>query len=717
MKTSQLTRSVILSALFFFTIANLYAQNRCGTMPLLEKRFERNPSLRASFEKREIELKQVIQQRIQNKKAQRELAGTLVIPVVFHIVMQDPSSVTDAQILAQLDTLNRDYSGTNGDSVRIPSYFKPFFGKSEIGFCFAKRTPGNEPTTGIVRHTTSEESFSNFDNEAVKHASLGGADAWDSDRYLNIWICDLSSDLLGYATFPGDGADDEQGVVIDAGSLPGGALTGYNGGKTLTHELGHYFNLYHPWGSGSSNSDCSDTDFVSDTPVKSGPTTGCPSGVQTDNCTMAAPGVMYQNFMDYSSDNCLVMFTSMQTIRMEVSIATSRPLLLLSNGCESLNLVNYDVQPTLINEPPYRLCGPTFTPVVNIFNRGNITTTSLTIHARIDNGDIVTTNWTGSLASLGTVNAVLSTMTTSVGYHALTIYTSGPNGNADQVAGNDTISSAIMYFSPVIAPIVESFEGNTFPPEGWDIINEDGAIGWEKIAGYAKTGNNAVYKDNFSDERFGQKDYLRLPVVNISNTDSAFISFQVAAAVRSNPLDNGTLWDTLQVLISTDCGKTYTSIYKKWGLNLITRTTAATDEFFPNSNEWRKDSVNISAWISEGDVLLAFRTTNENENNIFLDDINVRTVTVNPNLKTRGFMITPVPSKGPIAVQFYPQPTDLKAIAIFSSLGQKVAETLISSGAANSYYTYDLSRNAPGVYIVRIYFANKTLTRKIVLIP
>ena len=89
---------------------------------------------------------------------------------------------------------------------------------------------------------------------------------------------------------------------------------------------------------------------------------------------------------------------------------------------------------------------------------------------------------------------------------------------------------------------------------------------------------------------------------------------------------------------------------------------------------------------------------------------------MNPNLKAKGYIISPNPTNSQVTVQFYPQPTDLKAIVIFSSLGQKVAETLITSGQANNYYTYDLGRNAPGVYIIRAIFADKTITRKIVLV-
>ena len=712
MKTS-LFKTALVSVVCVFAL-QLNAQRNCGTMELLQNKFKRNPALKIAFENNERVLQNLIQQRQKIKSFAKTLATPIVIPIVFHVVLPNPSIVTEAQLLAQLDTINKDYAGLNGDSVRIPSYFKSLFGKSGISFCLAQRTPTDVPTDGIDRFASTKATFSNSDGESVKHANLGGVDAWDPARYLNIWICDLSNDLLGYGTFPGSSNADEQGVVVDYGSLPAGPLNGFNKGKTMTHEIGHYFNLYHIWG--DDDGACTGTDYVNDTPNQANSTAGCPTGVQVDACSTASPGFMYQNYMDYTGDDCLVMFTTEQVDRMEAALTLDRASLLTSNGCTPVNLKNYDAQPRLINSPSSRLCDANFTPTVTIFNRGAVTLTSLTITAKIDNGTPVVTNWTGSINSLTSTSVTLSGMTTPTGNHILTVYTTNPDGVLDQNTSNDTLNQSIMYFPPVTPPVTESFEGTTFPPEGWDIVNEDGLVTWQKINGYAKTGNNSVYINNFNDHLTGQKDYLRLPTVNISNVDSAFISFQVAAATFSNPSDAGNAWDTLEVVLSTDCGKTYTSIYKKWGADLITRPGATGTEYFPSAGEWRKDSVDISSFISQGNVLLAFRNTNEWENNIFVDDINVRTVTVNPNLKQQGFLVTPNPTSGQIAVQFYPQPDKLKGIVIFSTVGQKIAETIVTPGQANNYYSYNLSQFAPGVYIVRALFTDKTITKKIVLV-
>ena len=174
------------------------------------------------------------------------------------------------------------------------------------------------------------------------------------------------------------------------------------------------------------------------------------------------------------------------------------------------------------------------------------------------------------------------------------------------------------------------------------------------------------------------------------------------------------MWDTLEVLISTDCGATYTSVYKKWGPDLVTTSNNSNSSFIPTASDWRRDSVNLQTYLPYGKFLFAFRNTTGWENNIYLDNINLRTITLNPNLKEHGFLVTPNPTNGSIAVQFYPNPSGLKGIQILNCLGQKIMETIIGTGQANNYYTYDLGRYATGIYIVRAFFNEEVKTKKII---
>ncbi|MEP6725536.1 MAG: M43 family zinc metalloprotease [Bacteroidota bacterium] len=692
---------------------------RCGTMQNLEIKLQANPQLKQKFEQERSRFNNAVRQGIYRlSDAQNQRNGNRImftVPVVFHIVLNNPNLVTDAQVQAQLDTLNRDYAGNNGDSVNIPSYFKPLFGKSGIQFCLARQTPAGEPTSGIERISTAKKSFNDKDN-GVKHAATAGADTWDPSSYYNIWICTLENGVLGYSTFPGGSNDNEQGVVIDSNSLPGGPDDRFNKGKTLTHETGHYFNLYHIWGDdeGSGSGDpnhCLGTDYVDDTPNQSVADYVCPSNIKTDQCTPAGNGIMYQNYMDYTYDECLVMFTSQQVDRMESALVAYRPSLLTSIACQAPVSYNLDAQLRLINQPAQRICSNPFTPAITIRNRGSQVLTALTVTTVVDNTTTVTYTWTGSLAQQASADITLNAITVAPGIHLLKVYLSNPNNGSDQNTFNDTLTINFQYNEPVKA-VSESFEGSVFPPTGWDIVNPDNNTTWQKVTGVGKTGNSSVMINNFIYSAVGQQDYLRLPDATIAGVDSAFFSFQVAAATSANFSTTNNSLDTLEVLISTDCGKTYTSLYKKYGTSLVTHTTAITTAFVPAAAEWRKDSVNISNYISAGKILMAFRNTTGFKNNIYIDDVNLRTVTINPNLKSRGFLVTPSPTNGPVIVQFYPQPVNIKSIAIFNMGGQKVAET-IPNGQSN-YYTLDISRYAAGAYMVRAVMGNDVMVKKII---
>jgi len=685
---------------------------RCGSMLVLENAFKKNPSLREKFEKQTLEIQQTVNKRKSVVQPLRIYQDVVYVPIVFHIVLTNPALVTDAQIYAQLDTLNKDFGGMNGDSTRIPAAFKPLFGKSHIQFKLAQRTPDDEPTTGIVRTTTTRVAYSTFD-KSLKYSSLGGDDAWDHDRFLNVWITNLAGGfVLGYATYPGTSVAAEDGVAIHYTSLPGGPSAPYNEGRTLTHETGHFFYLYHIWG--DDNGACTGTDYVDDTPNQTTLTGGCPNGrVVTDACTPTAPGILYEDYMDYTDDACMSMFTNDQVTRMETTLNDFRAGYYTSNGAQPVHLYSLDAAARQIKMPEQRVCASPISAVLLLRNRGTQTLSSADVYASIDDGPAILTHWTGSLASLEETTVSLNTIAVTEGSHVFKIVVSSPNGSADENTTNDTITTRFQYYQAAPTPITEGFESSAFPPAGWDIINPDRSINWEKISGVAKTGHASIVIHNFNYQVIGQRDWLRLPEVNITSGDSAFLTFQVAAAVSYDPSAAANLGDTLQVMASTDCGATYTSLYKKWGRSLITRNAATTSSFVPNSNEWRKDSVNLTQYINAGPVLLSFVNTAENQNNIYLDDINVNSVFTNPNLIAKGFMVTPNPTTGIIAVQLYPTPATLKGIFIYNSSGQKVAEQLVN-GSFSSYYPFNLGRFANGVYIVQVIFSDKTYVQKVV---
>ena len=692
------------------SMATCLAQERCGSMPLMENTFKRNPTLKSAF----LIQTQNVQQAFLKRKAQAQVLrveGTpIYIPVVFHIVLQNPNLVSDAQIQAQLDRLNTDYAGLNSDSTLIPAWFKPFFSKPNIQFKLAQRNANDESSDGIDRVTTSVPSFT-IDDNRLKYTSQGGADAWDHNRFFNVWITQLGNQYLGYSTFPNSSPAGEDGVAIQYTTLPGNPGV-YGKGRTLTHETGHFFYLYHIWGD---ENGCSGTDFIDDTPNQGTWTSGClRDTVHTDACSPIAPGIMYQNYMDYTDDACMVMFTLDQKTRMETTINMYRPTLLTSNGADPVITYTLDAAAKSINVPLQRVCSSTFSPVITVRNPGATTITALTIKATLDNGTASTTNWTGSLASLKETNVTLTAITVPAeGIHTLNVSISSPNGSTDENSANDNLTLAFQYYQALTPPYKESFENSSFPPARWDIVNPDKNMTWERTAAAAKTGNASAVIRNYDYKANGQKDYLRLPLMNITSGDSAFMTFQLAAAAVTDTGTANNPFDTLEVLVSKDCGATFTSLYKKGGKDLLTVLKPDSLAYIPKSTEWRKDSVNLTPYINFGQILLAFVNTNEHENNVYLDDINVYTYTASEILKSKGFMITPNPTTNRFTIQFYPYPTFVKGINVFNSQGQRVTSIRLNA-AGGSGYTFDLTGMASGVYMVQIVLGDGVITRKVI---
>ncbi len=408
--------------------------------------------------------------------------------------MRNPNLVSDAQLQAQVDQLNLDFGGVNPDSTKIRPFFKPRFAKVNIQFRMAQRTPGNEPSNGIERVVTSHTSFG-LNDSRVKYAVTGGADAWDNTRFFNVWITELSQGYLGYSTFLGS-APGEDGVVIQYTALPGGNAP-YNKGRTLVHETGHFFSLLHIWGD---DMGCSGTDEIDDTPNQGNYySPAAPTETNRyDNCTVNGNGIMYENFMDYTDDACMVMFTLDQKTRMETSMSLYRAALATSNGADPVIAFNLDAAAKSITTPSQRLCNATFSPVITLRNRGAQTLTAVTIEVSINNGAVFTTNWTGSLASLEETNVTLNSLTVpSEGTHTLNIKITQANGGADENTSNDAITLVFQYYLPLSTPLTQNFENAAFPPVGWDVVNNDQSITWERVTGVGKTGNAAVGIRNF----------------------------------------------------------------------------------------------------------------------------------------------------------------------------------------------------------------------------
>ena len=301
----------------------------CSTDAYLETLKRQDPG----FEKRSLQTQQAIQQLMrQRPTGQAMQQATITIPVVFHVVYRAGSeNISEAQVLSQLEVLNQDFRRLNADTTQTPDYFQPLAADTRIEFCLAIVDPNGNPTSGITRTQTTKESF-NYFSDQIKSSANGGIDAWNTRQYLNIWIGNLGTSSIGYASSP-DALPDRDGVVLHyrtVGAPPyNNSLWAYNKGRTATHEVGHWLGLKHIWGNGMT---CNDSDDIDDTPNQFTQTDGCPSGIVL-SCDNGPYGNMWQNYMDYSDDACMSLFTKGQAAYMQGILQTARSSLFESTAC------------------------------------------------------------------------------------------------------------------------------------------------------------------------------------------------------------------------------------------------------------------------------------------------------------------------------------------------------------------------------------------------
>ncbi|NUO01884.1 MAG: fibronectin type III domain-containing protein [Saprospiraceae bacterium] len=311
-----------------------FAQERsCATMDVLEQQMLQDPDLAARMESIERHTEDFIHQHAEDGSGR----VVITIPVVFHIVHNGDAlgtneNISDALVLAQLEQLNQDFALTNSDANLIPGLFLPVAANTEIQFCLAQRKPDGTATNGINRINGGQASWTSTQiNTTLKPTTI-----WNRNQYLNIWSVVFggsSSGLLGYAQFPGGNANTD-GVVclwssIGSVATPNPSGGNYARGRTATHEVGHWLNLRHIWGDATCGND-----FVDDTPVHNASNGGCPAFPHLSTCT-GTPVEMTMNYMDYTFDACMYMFTAGQKARMQAVLAVggSRFSLTTSPGC------------------------------------------------------------------------------------------------------------------------------------------------------------------------------------------------------------------------------------------------------------------------------------------------------------------------------------------------------------------------------------------------
>ena len=644
---------------------------RCGTMEALRQEMLQNPTRLARIQKGQADyLRSLTNKPAQGYQLYRPLAlpGPITIPVVVHIVLPNPWSVSDDAVQYFIDRLNEDFAGLNADSTNAVGFY-PVRGHSLIQFTLAKRDVNGNFTTGIIRKSGTTQIVTSTDQPIKKSSTAtGGSTGWDVTKYYNLYVGDgTSAGLLGIAPEIGPGGSagsaNADGVCIDYRAFANLCFSypAFKLGRTAVHEIGHNFGLYHPFDNGCSTNDFDQLTSAScslppellspadDIPHQNNPTSGCPSSAVVNGCTPSAPR-MFQNFMDYTDDACYSMFSKGSVKRMEWVLENCRPGYLTTIGGQyPAGMPSLDAAINSVVSPggsdfntsnctgiSYRAisCPGLFIPRLRITNAGTTTLTSITITTTVNGLNAATQTIAVNILTGKSQVIELAAQVAVQGANALKFSLSAPNGGVDANAVNNDLTTNFTVAPELTLPYTESFQSTTFPPaNGSAVINPDAPeITWTRTTAAGRPGNASMRIKCFdyppdANNNLGQRDIYRLPSIKVDALDSLVISFNVAYQPYFGNGVTSPTKDSLRIIYSIDCGLSWKpTTYAKGGASLSTINGATSEDFVPaNSREWRTERVVLNNLCSEKikTLVIGFESINDYGNNIYVDSINV----------------------------------------------------------------------------------------------
>jgi PKD repeat protein len=616
-----------LHILLLFLNFSVLAQNNIKNRPHTPSRnchsTQYNDRLRDKFHlENEDDFEKEISSLISKRKVSRIGTDTITIPVIVHVVHRNEAvgvgaNISAAQVYSQIDVLNEDFNkrqntlGFNNSTVG---------GTLLVKFVTAKVKPNGDILTepGIDRIN-----FSSFSlNEQTIETVLKPSTIYDPNRYLNIWTVRFGGDLdgtLGYAQFPSlsklaglnsnEGAANTDGVVIgfEYFGRVGNVVSPFNLGRTTTHEIGHFLGLRHIWGDRGL---CRGTDYCNDTPQTSDPFYGCPSNPRS---CIAGQRAMVENYMDYTNDACMNIFTNDQVQRMNT---------VLTNSPRRKELLRSDVH-LLLDKP-----------IANFESDIQIGCPGTGIFFK-DLSANTPTSWRWSIFKNNTLvhtstSQNFNFLFNDFGEYSIKLIVQNSFGSDTLVKQNYI---QISTSATLDLPFFDDFEGNSWL-EGWTYANPDfDSTYWYVIESEDEFGDNqgfaTMFIDNYGDsvELSGREDYIISPVINFDNIPStAFLSFDVA---YSPYFDGYKLWsDTLVILYSTACGSNMIELWRKGGRQLQTTSAQETTFFEPLSNQWRKERISLAQLTNKGAVNIIIKNISGWGNALYLDNFRLEVPTL-----------------------------------------------------------------------------------------
>ncbi len=714
--------SAILS---FSTIAQQRDPNLipCATFEAMEEGFKSNPALKAQFEASQAQFEIDYQKEIAKVNANAKVAVPVyTIPVVFHVMGN--LNVTDQAFINLVNYINNDFAATGSDVASINPSFSSLYTDAEIRFAIAKKDPNGKCTNGIIRHDNDNMYWSQ--TSPAYNYSGTGTNRWPTNKYLNIYIVECISSATstcpvtsgsyigGYTYLPGSAPSTSADAIVMLRSQVN--VISPSDSRTLSHEIGHWLNLLHTFGSSNnpkfggtpaptSPVTCS-SDNVTDTP----PTGGYFSICATSTLDCSTPNI--ENIMDYSS--CPKMFTQGQITRMRTALTSAtagRNNLWTTTNLDATGITSgYTCTPVAEFEANKLIncAGNTFTytSLSQVGTSGGVSWT-------FQGGSPATSTSTSQVVSYATPGtySVSLTATNSVGSNVMnkTSYVTVVNGNTG-----------------ILAPAQFDFEAATLPSSLTITNGNAGSVTWVQNT---STGANSTSKSIFINNASvtstpGHLDIFETQVYNFANTTSVTVSYYYAYAKRL-----ATQADTFKVQYSLDCGGTWTNVL---GIPATAAMASAsggttTTAFVPTPAQWVQKTVLptlLTALNNKPSVKFRFYFRSDKtvgrSNNIYIDQINIsgNVVTSITDLeKSMELAIYPNPTETSSTLDFNINTTDKATVSLVDLTGRVLETNLVTpdSDGHVKHIVNAYGKLASGVYIVNIEVNNHRVSKKLVI--